>query len=111
MLVLAIASAALLTAPIQIRADAITSQRLVGQDPANPKKVMGTVKEKKEKELVVKETVGDKEHKLTLTKDTKYTKDGKPATFDDVVVGSRVEIKLKGETQEALEVNILPEKA
>jgi hypothetical protein len=106
-LVLALASAALISAPTPLAAPALTPHQLVGQD--KPKMVTGTVKEKSEKELVVRAAEGEAESKVTLTKDTKYTKDKKPATLNDVIVGSRVEIKLKGETQEALEVNILPE--
>jgi hypothetical protein len=72
----------------------------------------GTVKEKTEKELTLKEAgEQEKETRIQLTDDTKYLKDGQPATAADVTVGARVSVKAKKAflgRHDAIEVTIQP---
>jgi hypothetical protein len=84
---------------------------LAYEDENNAKEVLiGTVKEKGDKEVTVTRTRDQLDYKVTLTDTTLYLKAGLPVTVNEVVVGGRVKVKLKKDTQEALEVRIYGDK-
>lgn len=71
----------------------------------------GVVKEKEEKQLTLTNYKDLTTVKIKLNELTRYKKDDAPATFEDVVVGSHLKVKVKEDTLEALEVTILTEKS
>ena len=67
--------------------------------------LLGTVKEVNEGQMVVTSTDG---HEVTvqLTEKTKYEKAHKPATKQDIAVGTRVSVKLEKDGKTAVAVTI-----
>jgi len=71
--------------------------------------ILGTVKEKSDKELTITQTRTKDETKVTLTDSTAYKKGTQTAKADDVQVGSRIMVQVKkGDAgSEAVEIRIL----
>jgi len=67
--------------------------------------VLGTVKELHENHLVVTATDGH-EATVTLTAETQYEKDKKPAKRSDLAAGARVSIQLTEDNKSAVKVKI-----
>jgi hypothetical protein len=106
----AIASLTIAFAPAATASPSRDAVPTAGEDEAVT--LTGVVKEKSEKEFTLKEPgEPEKETRIELTDETKYVKDGKPATAADLSAGARVSVKAKQGflgRHEALEVTILP---